>query len=177
MLALLVAVRFKDLSRLKSSLATSTLAFFNHPALLLLGFIGIAVVIYFATYIPEMLAGDSFPTIINLQIAMFSFHSGSVVDSSSAPWWCWPFMFRLDGVNVPRWFDISYLPNNVVSTISVFGNPVVWWIGFALMLVLNREGNSWTTVSGKLLQSNIKIIFTMNASVYARKVGIYQRYS
>jgi dolichyl-phosphate-mannose--protein O-mannosyl transferase len=48
-------------------------------------------------------------------------------------------MFRIDGLNVPRWFDISYLPNNVVSTISVFGNPIVWWIGFALILILTER--------------------------------------
>ena len=139
LLALLVAVRIKDLSRLKKSLSEKYIAFFDRPALLLLGFIGIAVAIYFATYIPEMLAGDSFPTILNLQGAMLSFHSGNVVDPSSAPWWSWPFMFRLDGVNVPRWFDVSYLPNNIVSTITVFGNPIVWWIGFGLMLVLTER--------------------------------------
>ena len=86
-----------------------------------------------------MLAGDSFPTIINLQLPCLVSIQATVVDSSSAPWWSWPFMFRLDGVNVPRWFDISYLPNNVVSTITVFGNPVVWWVGFALMLVLTER--------------------------------------
>ena len=57
LLALLVAVRIKDLSRLKKSLSEKYIAFFDRPALLLLGFIGIAVAIYFATYIPEMLAG------------------------------------------------------------------------------------------------------------------------
>ena len=150
MLALLLTVRFKDLVKLKSSLADKYVAFFNYPALLFLGFVGIAVLVYFATYIPEMLAGDSFPTIIKLQIAMFNFHSGTVVDTSSAPWWSWPFMFRLDGANVPRWFDISYLPNNVVSTISVFGNPVVWWIGFALMLVLTERA-----IHGRQLVENL----------------------
>ena len=139
LLALLVAVRIKDLSRLNKSLSEKYIAFFDRPALLLLGFIGVAVAIYFASYIPDMLAGDSFPTILNLQNAMLSFHSGNVVDSSSAPWWSWPFMFRLDGINVPRWFDVSYLPNNVVSTITVFGNPIVWWIGFGLMLVLTER--------------------------------------
>jgi len=39
-------------------------------------------------------------------------------------------------MNVPRWFDITYLPNNVVSTITVFGNPVVWWVGFVAMIIL-----------------------------------------
>ena len=136
LLALLAAVRLKEVWRQKSSLADKYLAFFDHPFLLLIASIGIVALIYFATYIPDMLLGDSFPTIVNLQFAMLGFHSGSVVDTSSAPWWSWPSMFRPDGMNVPRWFDITYLPNNVVSTISVFGNPVVWWVGFTAMIVL-----------------------------------------
>jgi dolichyl-phosphate-mannose-protein mannosyltransferase len=165
LLALLAAVRFKDLAKLKASLSDKYLAFFDYPALLLLGFIGLAVVIYFATYIPEMLAGNSLFTIFKLQNAMLSFHSSAITDSASAPWWSWPFMFRLDGVNVPRWFDISYLPNNVVSTISVFGNPVVWWVGFALMLVLAERAihgrellqNVWSRISKSSAQKRISI--------------------
>ncbi len=152
LLALLVAVRIKDLSRLKKSLGGKYLAFFEHPAMLLLAFFGIAVAIYFATYLPDMLAGDSFLTILKLQGAMLSFHSGTVVDPSSAPWWSWPFMFRLDGVNVPRWFDVSYgLPNNTLSTITVFGNPLVWWLGFALMLVLTERA-----IHGRQLVANLR---------------------
>ena len=150
LLALLVAIRIKDLSKLKKSLSEKYVAFFDRPFLLLLGFIGIAVAIYFATYIPDMIAGDSFPTIIKLQSAMFAFHSGSVVDSSSAPWWSWPFMFGINS-SVPRWFDISYLPNNVVSTITVLGNPVVWWVGFALMLVLTERA-----IHGRELVANLR---------------------
>jgi dolichyl-phosphate-mannose-protein mannosyltransferase len=136
LLALLVAVRFKDVAKLKGSLSDKYVAFFDHPFMLLMGFIGVAVVIYFMTYIPEMLTGDSPLTIFKLQSAMLSFHSGSVTDPASSPWWSWPLMFRLDGVNVPRWFDITYLPDNVVSTITVFGNPAVWWVGFACIIAL-----------------------------------------
>jgi dolichyl-phosphate-mannose-protein mannosyltransferase len=165
LLALLIAFRIKDLTKLKKSLSEKYIAFFDHPLLLLVGFIGIAVVIYFATYIPDMLAGDSFPTILNLQSAMLSFHSGNVVDSASAPWWSWPFMFRIDGVNVPRWFDISYLPNNMVSTITVFGNPIVWWIGFFLIFVLTERAihgrelmkNVWSRISKSTVHESISI--------------------
>jgi dolichyl-phosphate-mannose--protein O-mannosyl transferase len=136
LLALLGAVRLKDLWRQKSSLGDKYLAFFNYPFWVLIASIGVVALIYFAIYIPDMLLGDSFPTIVNLQFSMLGFHSGSVVDTSSSPWWSWPFMFRPDGMNVPRWFDITYLPNNVVSTITVFGNPVVWWVGFTAMIVL-----------------------------------------
>jgi dolichyl-phosphate-mannose-protein mannosyltransferase len=165
LLALLIAVRIKDLSKLKKSLSDKYVAFFDRPFLLLLGFIGIAVAIYFATYIPDMLAGDSFPTIIHLQSAMFAFHSGNVVDSSSAPWWSWPFMFGISG-SVPRWFDISYgLPNNMVSTITVIGNPVVWWVGFALMLVLTERAihgrelarSLWSRISKSSTRQRISI--------------------
>jgi dolichyl-phosphate-mannose-protein mannosyltransferase len=137
MVALLVAVRFRDVVKLKARLSDKYVALFDYPVFLFLGFIGLSAVIYFVTYIPDMLAGDSFSTILNLQNSMLSFHSSaSIVDASSAPWWSWPFMFRLDGVNVPRWFDITYLPNNVDSTITVLGNPAVWWIGFAAVIAL-----------------------------------------
>jgi dolichyl-phosphate-mannose--protein O-mannosyl transferase len=144
-------VRIKDISRLKKSLGDKYLAFFDRPALLLLGFIGVAVAIYFATYIPDMLAGDSFLTIIKLQGAMLSFHSGSVVDPSSSPWWSWPFMFGINGA-VPKWFDVSYgLPNNTISTLTVLGNPIVWWLGFALMLILTERA-----IHGRQLVANLR---------------------
>ncbi len=136
MLALLVALRLREVKNLKATLTEKYVAVFNHPFLLLIGLVGVFAAIYFATYIPEMLIGDSPVTIWNLQNAMFSFHAGSVVDSSSAPWWTWPIMASPTGLQVPKWFDITYLPNNTVSTITSFGNPAVWWVGFATMVLL-----------------------------------------
>ncbi|MGD0405484.1 MAG: glycosyltransferase family 39 protein [Candidatus Bathyarchaeia archaeon] len=163
MLALLAALRLRDIAKLKGSLSQKYVAFFDYPVFLLLGFICLAVVIYFVTYIPDMLAGDSFITILHLQNVMLSFHSSSLTDPSSAPWWSWPFMFRLDGVNVPKWFDITYLPNNVDSTISAFGNPAVWWIGFVCILMLTgmviyESGFAekvWKRLSGQKLRKSI----------------------
>ncbi len=136
MLALLAVYRLKGVRKLKASLGEKYVAFFNYPFFLLLGFIGLAVVIYFASYIPDMLAGDSFGSILNLQNAMASFMSGTVGQSSSTPWWSWPLMIGGPNLQVPHWFDISYLPNNVVSTITTMGNPAVWWIGFGCVLTL-----------------------------------------
>ena len=76
MLVLLLAVRLKDIKKLKGGLSDKYVAFFDYPAFLLLGFIGLAVVIYFVTYIPDMLAGDSWSTIFSLQNAMLGFHAG-----------------------------------------------------------------------------------------------------
>jgi 4-amino-4-deoxy-L-arabinose transferase-like glycosyltransferase len=141
MLALLVGLRLREVKNLKSTLSAKYVAFFDHPFLLLIGFIGVFAAIYFTTYIPEMLMGSSPMTIVNLQNAMFSFHGGTVTDTSAAPWWSWPFMFRFDGATVPRWFDITYLPNNTVSTITVFGNPAIWWIGFITIIALTIEAS------------------------------------
>ena len=110
-----------------------------------------------------MLLGDSFPTIVNLQFAMLGFHGGSVVDPSSSPWWSWPLMVGTG--TVPRWFDITYLPDNVISTISVFGNPVVWWVGFALMLVLAERAihgralaaNLWSRISKSSVATRVSV--------------------
>ncbi len=139
LLALLVAVRFKDILKMKGkSLGDKYVAFFDHPFLLLLGFVGVVALIYFITYIPEMLMGDSFPTIINLNLDMYTFHSTlTSTDTYAAPWWSWPFLVSPTGY-VPRWLDISTLPNNTVSTISIFGNPALYWIGFACILVLTE---------------------------------------
>jgi dolichyl-phosphate-mannose--protein O-mannosyl transferase len=136
MLALLFALRLKEVKNLKASLSDKYVAIFSYPFFQFLLFIGVFALIYFATYIPEMLMGDSFGTILSLQNAMFSFHAGTVTDTSAAPWWTWPFMFNPAGGYVPKWFDITYLPNSTVSTISAFGNPAIWWVGFIAMVVL-----------------------------------------
>jgi dolichyl-phosphate-mannose--protein O-mannosyl transferase len=166
LLALLAAVRIKDLWKQKGSLADKYVGFFDHPFLLIIASIGIVALIYFAVYIPDMLLGDSFPKIVNLQFSMLSFHGGSVVDPSSSPWWSWPLMFGTSN-GVPRWFDITYFPpnSNPVSTITVFGNPAVWWVGFALMIVLTAIAfhvealatNLWSRISKSSIKQRVSI--------------------
>jgi dolichyl-phosphate-mannose-protein mannosyltransferase len=163
LLALLVAVRLKDLWKQKASLADKYVAFFDHPFLFLIACIGLVALIYFATYIPDMLLGNSFQDIVNLQFSMLSFHGGSVVDSSSSPWWSWPLI--LGTGTIPKWFAMTDLHNNVISTISVFGNPVVWWVGFALMLVLAERAihgraivaNLWSKISKSSVANRVSI--------------------
>ncbi|MCX8150222.1 MAG: glycosyltransferase family 39 protein [Candidatus Bathyarchaeota archaeon] len=136
MLALLVAFRLREVFKLKGSLGTKYVAFFDYPFLLLLGLVGVVAAIYFVTYIPDMLIGNSFSDIIKLQFEMYNFHSTlTATHSYMSPWWSWPIMVSPQGY-VPLWLSISYLPNNVHSTISVFGNPAVWWVGFACMFIV-----------------------------------------
>jgi len=136
MMALLVVLRVKDVSKLKESFMQKYASFFDHPFLLLLGFIAVAVGIYFAIYIPDMLTGRPIywgdgRGVIDLQLAMYNYHANLVAthDFASA-WWSWPLLFSNQGY-VPLWLAVNNLPNAMKSTIAVFGNPAVWWTGFA----------------------------------------------
>jgi dolichyl-phosphate-mannose-protein mannosyltransferase len=154
MLALLAALRIRELSKMKTSLASKYAAFFDHPFLILLGFIAVGIGIYFAIYIPDMLTGRPFfgtNGVIDLQFAMYNYHSTLVATHSfSSAWWAWPIMVSPKGY-VPLWLDVTYLPNQIDSTISVFGNPAVWWIGFISMITLAERA-----IRGKELVKSIK---------------------
>jgi dolichyl-phosphate-mannose-protein mannosyltransferase len=135
MLALLAAVRLREVWKLKGGLGAKYVAFFEHPFLLILGFVGVVAVIYFMSYIPDLLAGNSLLDVVQLQSAMFSFHSGSSVVQAQGlwdnAWWSWPLVLK------PLWLAVSYNPpNGLVSTIMLLGNPAVWWVGFACIITL-----------------------------------------
>jgi dolichyl-phosphate-mannose--protein O-mannosyl transferase len=160
LLSLLAVLRLRDVKNLKGSLSEKYVAFFDHPFLLLLACIGIVIGIYFATYIPEMLLGSSPGAILSLQNAMFGFHAGTVVDASSSPWWSWPLTLK------SRWFDISRgLPNDTVSTISVFGNPALFWVGFAAMIILAISAfHIPALISNLSKKSSLKRIFDIRGN-------------
>lgn len=136
MLSLLVVVRVKDISKLKEGFLKKYSAFFDHPFLLLLGFIAVAIGIYFAIYIPDMLTGRPLywgdgRGVIDLQLAMYNYHALLVAEHDfSSAWWSWPLLVSNQGY-VPLWLAVSNLPNAMKSTIAVLGNPAIWWTGFA----------------------------------------------
>ena len=135
MIALLIAIRVKEVSKIKEGFLKRYAAFFEHPFLLLLCFIAVAVGIYFALYIPDMMTGRPIywgdgRGVIDLQFSMYNYHSQLVAthDFASA-WWSWPLLISNKGY-VPLWLAINDLPNAMKSTIAVLGNPAVWWTGF-----------------------------------------------
>jgi dolichyl-phosphate-mannose--protein O-mannosyl transferase len=151
MLALLVALRIRDVAKIKSSLSTKYAVFFDHPFLLMLGFVGLVALIYFATYIPDMLLGNSFSDIFKLQFEMYNFHATlTATHTYASVWWSWPILVSPHGY-VPLWLASSDLPNGIRSTISVFGNPAVWWVGFACIFVVAERA-----IRGKELVSRLK---------------------
>jgi dolichyl-phosphate-mannose--protein O-mannosyl transferase len=138
-LAILAALRLKEVSKLKKSLSDKIYAFTDHPFSVLVGFLLVAVLVYFLTYIPDMLAGRTLIQVLSLQGGMYNYHATLTASHPfSSPWWSWPFLVRPDGP-VPLWLYVSYLPNSVKSTIWLLGNPAVWWVGFACTIILTAK--------------------------------------
>lgn len=131
-LAILVIIRLAQVVRNDSKLKDKFYDFFDHPYPYIVAFVLMTIGIYFLTYVPDMLAGRTFLNVIGLQDSMYGYHSGPIgLDHPySSPGWSWPVIGK------PLWLYLGSLPNDMRSTISLFGNPAVWWIGFASIIAI-----------------------------------------
>jgi dolichyl-phosphate-mannose-protein mannosyltransferase len=130
-LAILLALRFKEVINLSDGLSTKIKVFLDRPFFRLYFFLLFAILVYFLTYIPRMILGASFAHVFGLQGSMFNYHATLVsTHPYASQWWSWPLILR------PVLLFIAHLPNGVVSTIVAMGNPAVWWIGFASIIAV-----------------------------------------
>lgn len=143
---ILFLLRLNEILKIKkASLYDKIIAFLENPYDKIIEFSLIAVFIYFLTYIPDILISRTILDVLGLQGGMLSYHSGlTAVHEFSSSWWTWPIILR------PVWLDVTYLGNSIKSTIVLLGNPAVWWIGFASIIVT-------TAISG--LKKRINGIF------------------
>jgi dolichyl-phosphate-mannose-protein mannosyltransferase len=131
-LTFLAALRLKEVSKLKKGLLEKLYVFTDPPFSTIVGFLLLAVLVYFLTYIPDVLAGRSLINLLSLQGAMYNYHATlNATHAFASSWWTWPLMLR------PLWLYVSTLPNNVTSTITLMGNPLVWWVGFACLISIS----------------------------------------
>ena len=150
-LAILAFIRLKEVKGLKGKLSGKIYAFFDQPYSYIVEFLLIAIGIYFLTYLPDMLAGRSFLDVIGLQGSMYAYHSGLVATHPfSSAWWAWPLMSK------PVWLYVSYLPNSMKSTITLMGNPAVWWVGFTSVILLTVISAS-QAIQAYLKKATIKL--------------------
>ena len=67
--------------------------------------------------------------VLENQESMLNYHGKSVVSQShpfSSKWYSWPIVKR------PLWAYNDYtLPEGMSSTITIMGNPAIWWLGLA----------------------------------------------
>ncbi len=95
-------------------------------------FIAIPACIYIAAYIPIAVAGHNgtlLNAVIKNQSYMFGYHSKlTATHPYSSKWYQWPIDYR------PLW---TYTESSAahkegqIATMSVFGNPFIWWSGIA----------------------------------------------
>lgn len=97
-------------------------------------YIVIPAVIYVLSYIPYMLSVEHYDLkgIWGVQEFIFSYHSGlKATHPYQSAWWQWPLDLR------PTWYYVGYdAAGTRAGTISAFGNPLVWWVCSAGMLIL-----------------------------------------
>ncbi len=104
----------KDISRVFKTIGYCFFAFVLLPFL-----------VYFIMFMP-VLEGSNITEYINdfirWQVNMFDYHTQLQSDHSFAsPWYQWIVIAR------PIWYSVFRYDGNYVSTISSFGNPMIWW--------------------------------------------------
>jgi Gpi18-like mannosyltransferase len=125
----------------------------------LIFFIAVPAVIYYLSYIPYFApsGGVTVQKIIEAQKGMWSYHSTPGLGADhpfQSPWWEWPLILK------PMWyFKGDYVPDGTGSTIYAMGNPAVWWMGFAALLIVLAvfvKRHAWHTAGEGLMHAHTR---------------------
>lgn len=100
-------------------------------------FVAIPAVIYFLAYIPAMNTPDTgIEFFFTNQSLMLNYHSHlnpSSVHPYSSKWWSWPLDMRPLYAYGP---NRSFLSEEYTQIIASFGNPLVWWLTYPVIIGL-----------------------------------------
>jgi len=106
---------------------------FSGYKLLLYGLLSygvVAVIVYALTFFDIYLKTGNLQSIIDYQFNMYNYHSSiTSTHAYSSNWWSWP----LDLKPMCYYREIK---NNIFSSITVFGNPAIFWIGIVSIFYL-----------------------------------------
>lgn len=95
-------------------------------------FVFVPLAVYLLAYLPYYLCPTrphSLADVWNLQGFMLGYH-GQLTETHpfESRWYSWPFIGR------PVWYSMgTHLPEGMVSSIALLGNPAVWWSAIAAM--------------------------------------------
>jgi dolichyl-phosphate-mannose-protein mannosyltransferase len=119
---------------LKESLAR--LRSLIRPMAVIFGLLAAGGLIYLATFIPYAMIGHGLADIYNAQWSMLSYHESMshYIHPSASNWYEWPLTQK------PLYLYLRELPNDMISTVSAMGNPVVWWVGLCAVLIALVSG-------------------------------------
>ncbi len=110
------------------------------PRELVLGALAFAVVpagVYLVSYLPWMGQGHSVREVIELQRAIWGYHSNlSATHHYFSPWWTWPWLYR------PTWY-FWWSGDGWVRGILAIGNPAIWWVSVPVSVWAVVTGVRW----------------------------------
>ncbi len=96
----------------------------------LLSYVLLAVGVYFLTFFDIYFRTGSFQAIIDYQINMYNYHSVlQATHPYSSPWWSWV----LDMKPMCYYREVK---DGIFSSMTVFGNPALFWMGLLSILYL-----------------------------------------
>ncbi|MEA3491977.1 MAG: glycosyltransferase family 39 protein [Campylobacterota bacterium] len=103
----------------------------------ILSYVVVAGIVYLLTFLDIYLHSGSFEKIIDYQLSMYDYHT--TIKSThpySSQWWSWTVDYR------PMCY-YREIEDGLISSITVFGNPAIFWVGsvsiFYLIYVLIRR--------------------------------------
>jgi len=106
---------------------------FSGYRLLLYGILSygvVAILVYASTFYDIYLKTGSFQSIIDYQFNMYDYHSHiASTHSYSSNWWSWP-------LDIKPMCYYREIKDNLFSSITVFGNPAIFWFGITSILYL-----------------------------------------
>ena len=96
----------------------------------ILAYVLLAGSVYLLSFFDIYLQTGSFQKIIDYQFSMYDYHSKLVSSHPySSSWWSWPIDFK------PMCYDRVIL-SNLQRSITVFGNPAIFWVGTVAIFYL-----------------------------------------
>ena len=109
-------------------------------------FVAVPLIIYFVAYMPMMIFKNtpwSIQGVIDHTIGVYNYHATlTATHPFQSVWWQWVLNLK------PIWYYFSST-ETTVSTISAFGNPLLWWAGAGsiiycfIALIRKRCSNAW----------------------------------
>lgn len=100
----------------------------------ILYFVAIPLLIYWVSYMPYAFlksGNENITVMFKIQKDMFEYHKNlDATHFFSSMWYQWPIMYK------PIWFlSETYVDRGTISSISAFGNPIIWWSSIAAIAV------------------------------------------
>lgn len=132
----------------------------------------VPVILYALTFIPVINASsiwDYISQAATYQVNMFNYHSNLDAEHFfSSLWYTWPFTIK------PIWYSVTMLAGEMVSTISAFGNPLIWWltpiaVGISVKFATKEKDSTiWLVILG--------FIFSLLPWVFVTRLSFIYHY-